>query len=355
MTRLLYLFMIALMAILAGCGTQSGKYYDKDGPPSGFSGRMATEDAVPRVERPANAANRPYRVMGKNYYPQTGDRPMVQVGYGSWYGKQFHGKKTSTGEIYDMYEMTAAHTTMELPSYARVTNLENGKTVIVRVNDRGPFLHERVIDLSYAAAHKLGYANKGTARVKVERLTREQIAANTWRSKAPVSYAAAAPLGVSGSAARAQPVLLSQSETDISPGGTDDRAPLTKPQHLQDHRPSKQAQEAGRKFIEEGVFTVADGGGNTVEDVRMEMAPMQAAGNNYVVQLGSFKDRANAEKLAAQARREIDPQLVPTVRIKPQGGLYKVVVGKGYLPDQARSLADDMKGRLGQSTWIVRD
>jgi rare lipoprotein A len=345
--------MIALMAILAGCGTQSGKYYDKDGPPSGYSGRMATEDAVPRVERPAGAANKPYRVMGKNYYPQTGDRPMVQVGYGSWYGKQFHGKKTSTGETYDMYEMTAAHTTMELPSYARVTNLENGKTVIVRVNDRGPFLHERVIDLSYAAAHKLGYANKGTARVKVERLTREQIAANTWRGKAPVSYAAAAALGASGSAAAAQPVALSVSETDAAPKGAGD--PQAGRQPLQDHRPSKQAQEAGRKFIEEGVFTVADGGGTTVEDVRMEMAPMQAAGNNYVVQLGSFKDRANAEKLAAQARREIDPQLVPTVRIKTQGGFHKVVVGKGYLPDQARSLADDLKGRLGQSAWIVRD
>jgi rare lipoprotein A len=252
-----------------------------------------------------------------------------------------------------MYEMTAAHTTMELPIYARVTNLENGKTVIVRVNDRGPFLHERVIDLSYAAAHKLGYANKGTARVKVERLTREQIAANTWRGKAPVSYAAAAALGASGSAAAAQPVALSVSETDAAPKGAGD--PQAGRQPLQDHRPSKQAQEAGRKFIEEGVFTVADGGGTTVEDVRMEMAPMQAAGNNYVVQLGSFKDRANAEKLAAQARREIDPQLVPTVRIKTQGGFHKVVVGKGYLPDQARSLADDLKGRLGQSAWIVRD
>lgn len=90
----------------------------------------------------------------------TGDKPLTQVGYGSWYGKQFHGKKTSTGEIYNMYEMSAAHTTMELPSYARVTNLENGKSVIVRVNDRGPFLHSRVIDLSYAAATKLGYAGK---------------------------------------------------------------------------------------------------------------------------------------------------------------------------------------------------
>ena len=114
----------------------------------------------------------------------TGDKPLTQVGYGSWYGKQFHGKKTSTGEIYNMYEMSAAHTTMELPSYARVTNLENGKSVIVRVNDRGPFLHSRVIDLSYAAATKLGYAGKGTARVRVERITRAQIASGKWKKSA---------------------------------------------------------------------------------------------------------------------------------------------------------------------------
>ena len=99
----------------------------------------------------------------------TGDKPLVQTGTASWYGKQFHGKKTAIGEIYDMYSLSAAHPTMELPSYARVTNLNNGRSVIVRVNDRGPFIGGRAIDMSYAAAVKLGYQKNGTTRVRIER------------------------------------------------------------------------------------------------------------------------------------------------------------------------------------------
>ena len=117
----------------------------------------------------------------------TTDSPLVQTGIASWYGKQFHGNKTSIGETYDMYEMSAAHPTMPLPSYAKVTNLQNGKTVIVRVNDRGPFLHDRIIDLSYAAAKALDYADKGTARVRVERLTAADIEGGRTATSAPVT------------------------------------------------------------------------------------------------------------------------------------------------------------------------
>ena len=114
--------------------------------------------------------------------PVTSDVKMDQTGIASWYGKQFHGNKTAIGETYNMHAMSAAHPTMPLPSYARITNLENGRSVIVRVNDRGPFLYNRVMDLSYAAATALDYANKGTARVRVERLTNQEIAAGTWQS-----------------------------------------------------------------------------------------------------------------------------------------------------------------------------
>ena len=163
-----------LSLLLSAC-TNTGGYFQNDGPPSNVWGERDfsnAPNAVPRVDPPHKLANRPYSINGVKYHPVTGDAPLVQTGIASWYGKQFHGKKTSTGEIYDMFAMSAAHTTMELPSYAKVTNLENGKSVIVRVNDRGPFLHNRVIDLSYAAASKLGYANKGTAKVKVERIRR---------------------------------------------------------------------------------------------------------------------------------------------------------------------------------------
>jgi rare lipoprotein A len=124
-------------------------------------------DAVPMPNYGPVKAN-PYTVLGKTYYPQKDARSYQVTGLASWYGTMFHGEATANGEKYDLYGMTAAHKTLPLPSYVRVTNLENGKTVIVRVNDRGPFYSDRVIDLSFAAAKKLGYAEAGTARVRVE-------------------------------------------------------------------------------------------------------------------------------------------------------------------------------------------
>ena len=182
LSRHFYWLTFFLAAALSGCastGSNNGKYFDRDGPPSTMSAWRASSTGTMKIKvEPANKwANRPYKVMGQFFTPMTGDKPFTQTGTASWYGKQFHGKKTAIGEIYDMYAMTAAHPTMELPSYARVTNLANGRSVIVRVNDRGPFIGGRAIDMSYAAAVKLGYQKKGTTRVKIERITRKQIAA----------------------------------------------------------------------------------------------------------------------------------------------------------------------------------
>ena len=160
----------AAVSLLSACsffGSDNG-YYQNDGPP--VLGGSAANGASPKVEPFYKPSLRPYTVLGKRYVPMTADLPLVQEGIGSWYGKQFHGNKTSTGETYDMYAASAAHTTMPLPSYARVTNLENGKSIVVRVND-----------LSYAAAKSLGYVEKGTARVRVERLTNDQIASGAWK------------------------------------------------------------------------------------------------------------------------------------------------------------------------------
>ena len=145
------------------------KYYKDDGPggppPEGLD---ALADAVPRIEPLHRFANRPYTVFGREYVPATSLRPYKERGVASWYGRKFHGEKTSIGETYDMYAMTAAHPTLPLPSYARVTAEDSGKSVIVRVNDRGPFLHDRIIDLSYAAAHRVGIAQNGSGAVIVE-------------------------------------------------------------------------------------------------------------------------------------------------------------------------------------------
>jgi rare lipoprotein A len=184
-------FAFVLIALLSACGNgpprapvspstaastpplsspqPSTRYYKDDGPgenpPDNLDG---IADAIPRLEPLHRFANRPYTVLGRDYVPATALKGYRERGIASWYGRKFHGEKTSTGEIYDMYRMTAAHPTLPLPCYARVTNVNTGKSVVVRVNDRGPFLHGRIIDLSYAAANKLGIAQNGSGLVEVE-------------------------------------------------------------------------------------------------------------------------------------------------------------------------------------------
>jgi rare lipoprotein A len=137
-------------------------------------------DAVPRIERISSTLpNLPYRVRGEDYAPSNSDVPMTDAGIASWYGEPFHGRRTANGEVYDMNSMTAAHKTMPLPSYAVVRNRRNGKEIVVRVNDRGPFKDGRVIDLSRAAARKLGFT--GLADVEVRRLTHADIRTGAWK------------------------------------------------------------------------------------------------------------------------------------------------------------------------------
>ena len=153
----------------AGETPRRGGYYKDDGPGDNPPPNIeAIPDATPRLESLHRFANRPYAVFGRNSVPATSLRPYKERGTASWYGRRFHNGKTATGETYDMYAMTAAHPTLPLPSYARVTNVANGKSVIVRVNDRGPFHPGRIIDLSFAAAYRLGVAQKGSGEVEVE-------------------------------------------------------------------------------------------------------------------------------------------------------------------------------------------
>ncbi len=179
---------ILMTVVLSGCGTpprrdapavkapapaanatKGGGYYLDDGPAANTPANLdGIPDAVPRVEPLHRGALRPYTVMGRNYAPMTAVAPYRARGAASWYGRRYHGKQTSSGEIYDMYAMTAAHTTLPIPSYARVTNVATGKSIVVRINDRGPFIDNRLIDLSYTAAHKLGVLAGGSAMVEVE-------------------------------------------------------------------------------------------------------------------------------------------------------------------------------------------
>ncbi|MDO9468929.1 MAG: septal ring lytic transglycosylase RlpA family protein [Thiobacillus sp.] len=180
------ILMAAVLGLaLAGCGStptrqaktptpaptapQGGGYYLDDGPEATPPANLdAIPDAVPRDEPLHRFANRTYTALGNTYTPRTTRRGFSEEGLASWYGRRFHGRKTASGEVYDMYAMTAAHPTLPIPSYARVTALNSGKSVVVRINDRGPFHSKRVIDLSYTSAHKLGYIRQGSTRVRVE-------------------------------------------------------------------------------------------------------------------------------------------------------------------------------------------
>ncbi|WP_339481883.1 MULTISPECIES: septal ring lytic transglycosylase RlpA family protein [unclassified Pseudomonas] len=145
----------------------------KDGAPWWDVDVSRIPDATPTLHTGPYKAN-PYTVLGKTYFPMADSKSYVASGTASWYGTKFHGQNTANGEVYDLYGMSAAHKTLPLPSYVRVTNLDNNKSVILRVNDRGPFYSDRIIDLSYAAAKKLDYAEIGTARVKVEGIDPQQ-------------------------------------------------------------------------------------------------------------------------------------------------------------------------------------
>ena len=146
-----------------------GGYLEGDGPgPDAPANLDATPDAVPRAEPLHRYANRQYVALDKTYTPMEKPGSYKEHGIASWYGKKFHGQRTASGETYDMYGMTAAHPTLPIPSYARVTNMSNNKSVVVRINDRGPFLHDRIMDLSYTAALKLGMIGNGSSEVEVE-------------------------------------------------------------------------------------------------------------------------------------------------------------------------------------------
>lgn len=181
---------LALTLLVSGCASgpkapasPPGTSPQRDGPPLSVPPNLADlPEVVPQIEPIREGGpNKPYVVLGQSYEPLRGDVEWSEKGGASWYGNKFHGRRTASGELYSMYGLTAAHKTLPIPSYVRVRNVRNGKEVIVRVNDRGPFVSGRVIDLSYAAAIKLDIAAAGVGQVEIARLTFDEIRSGAWQ------------------------------------------------------------------------------------------------------------------------------------------------------------------------------
>jgi rare lipoprotein A len=308
--RTLFLLAIATV-LLASCGTTAkktasippqpgpGKYYQDDGPPDVVpDGLDQLPDAVPKREPFHKFANRPYAVFGETYVPVVDEEPYKQRGLASWYGRKFHGQKTSSGETYDMFAMTAAHKTLPIPSYAKVTNLATGKSVVVRINDRGPFHSGRIIDLSYAAAKRIGIVGRGSAMVEVERVF----------EPGPVAAPATQAKGEAATATSAK----------AAPQTSAYRPPLPPPAVIVT---PVVAQEAAGLWIQLGAFGSADGAQSFRDHVTRELdwlhEPVQVSYRDGIhrVRLGPYPTRAEADAIAEKAERSLG--ITPAVSNKP--------------------------------------
>lgn len=258
---------------------RGGGFYLDDGPLDHSIDLAAIPDAVPRQEPLHRFANRPYSVLGRDYVPLAAGAPYRQRGVASWYGRRYHGQKTSSGEPYDMFGMTAAHPTLPIPSYVRVTRTDTGKSVVVRINDRGPFLHDRVIDLSYTAAWKLGIVDNGSGPVLVEKL----LPGDQAPSAPPAPLVAEAP------------------------------PPAETPSVLPD------VQERGGHYLQLGAF----GSRDNAEALKSRLARtlgelgekllVRSAGNLHRLQLGPWADANEARRVAEQLKLAFE---LPSVLVK---------------------------------------
>lgn len=308
---------LLLIVLLAGCA--SGPKPGGDGPEARPPPNLgAVPDAEPRIEPiRLGGPNRPYEVLGRSYTPMTQDRPLSERGLASWYGRKFHGRRTASGEVYDMYAMTAAHKTMPLPSYARVRNPANGREIIVRVNDRGPFHAGRIVDLSYTAALKLGVLN-GVAPVELERITFDEIRSGAWRrdGSAAAASGAAPP---AAAAAQDEPGPPQRAAADAAEPAAAAPAP----------------NDAG--------IAGADG---------VPVRPIFTAGRGFWIQLGAFRQRDGAESFQRRVTAELD-WLAPLLGVFSDASLFRLQAGPYATRDEARAGADRIREALQLVPVIV--
>jgi rare lipoprotein A len=292
---------------------RGGGYYKDDGPADELpDGLDEVPDAEPKLEPLHRFANRPYVVFGKEYVPNTSVKPYKTRGIGSWYGKKFHGQRTSIGEPYDMFSMTAAHPTLAIPSYVRVTSVANGRSVIVRVTDRGPFHADRVIDLSYAAAHKLDYIRNGSSMVEVEAIVPDATG---------VSYAQVSPI---------EPKPAARVEAPPK----DEIADIAK-KLASEEKPVQQAAAIGLNGSSSGTSGSLPTGG-------------------VLLQLGAFANADNAETMRSRMTRELD-WAEAELRVNVGGGIHRLHLGPYPNRAAAEKVAERIRHDYGfKPTFVTR-
>lgn len=312
----------------SGANTSAGSTArpDRDGAPERPPEDLASvPDAVPRVEPILpKGPNKPYVVLGQGYEPLAEDVPFKQRGVASWYGTKFHGRRTASGEVYSMYAMSAAHRTLPIPSYARVRNKANGKEVIVRINDRGPFHSSRVLDLSYTAAAKLDVLARGHAEVEIERLTFEDIRTGRWGRGGetgpdliqadPIQALASHLDGAQPTAVVAAAPLL---ESDLKGD-----APVAAPPPLPPTSP------VGRSRA----FTPGQTG--------------------FWVQLAAFSQRSGVDAFQKRVAAELS-NLAPLLAVFQEGPGYRLQVGPYARREDAQSAAHRVREALKLSPMVV--
>jgi rare lipoprotein A len=321
---------LLLAALLAGCASRApqspaptlpspatrppGGWPDKDGPDAVIPPDLhRVPDALPKLENIRRGGpNKPYEVLGQRYEPMTEDRPLQERGLASWYGRKFHGRPTASGEVYNMYAMSAAHPTMPLPSYARVRNPRNGREVIVRVNDRGPFHRGRIIDLSYTAALKLDLL-RGVAPVELERITYEDIRTGAWlRDGEP------APADTAVAALAEPPPVFAPAEASGAP--------------QRETTPGAEAMAAAQPVA--------------TPQTRAKIA------SGFWLQLGAFRQLAGAEGLRAQLSAEA-AELAPLLTVVRDAALHRLQAGPYASRAEAAAAAERLRSERGLTALVV--
>ncbi|MEO8056886.1 MAG: septal ring lytic transglycosylase RlpA family protein [Burkholderiales bacterium] len=316
--------LVLLAAVLAGCASGPRRTDGAEANPPPDLARVP--DAEPKLEPIRRGGpNKPYAVLGRDYTPITQDAPFTERGLASWYGRKFHGRRTASGEIYNMYAMTAAHPTLPIPSYARVRNPANGREVVLRINDRGPFHPGRIVDLSYTAALKLDLL-RGVGPVELQRITFDEIRSGAWRRDG-------------------EPVRLADTNAAVAPAPA---AAVTAPAATE---PETAAAAPEVPPIAAASTPAPAADTSPVADAPAARAYTQPA-RGFWVQLGAFKQRDGAEDFHKRVSGEVD-WLAPLLAIFGDASVFRLQAGPYPSRDEARGVAERVRVALQLVPVIV--